>query len=70
MRAAVGAAPTLVTPGIRLDAASKTDDQRRVATPEAAQRDGASMLVVGRPLLDAPDPVLVAQEIARRLGRL
>jgi orotidine-5'-phosphate decarboxylase len=70
VRASVGAAPTLVTPGIRLDAASKTDDQRRVATPEAAQRDGASMLVVGRPLLDAPDPVHVAQEIARRLGRL
>jgi orotidine-5'-phosphate decarboxylase len=70
VRAAVGASPTLVTPGIRLDAASATDDQRRIATPEAAQRDGASMLVVGRPLLNAPEPAHVAQEIARRLGRL
>jgi orotidine-5'-phosphate decarboxylase len=68
VRALVGPGPTLVTPGIRLAATSQADDQRRVATPEAAQRDGASMLVLGRPLLEATEPEQVADEIARRLA--
>jgi orotidine-5'-phosphate decarboxylase len=45
----------LVVPGIR-PAGADAGDQRRIATPGAAIRDGASMLVVGRPITQAPDP--------------
>ena len=45
----------LVSPGIRFDTAA-ADDQRRVASPSAALRAGADLLVIGRPLTQAPDP--------------
>jgi orotidine-5'-phosphate decarboxylase len=45
----------LVTPGIRPVGAS-TDDQARIATPAKAVADGADYLVVGRPIVKAPDP--------------
>lgn len=45
----------LVTPGIR-PAGTSTDDQARVATPASAVADGADYLVVGRPIVKAPDP--------------
>lgn len=44
----------LVTPGIR-SAGTSTDDQARVATPAGAVADGADYLVVGRPIVKAPD---------------
>jgi len=45
----------IVTPGIRpLTAAD--DDQKRIATPRTAIRDGADHIVVGRPVWRAPDP--------------
>ena len=44
-----------VVPGIR-PAGADVQDQKRIATPAAALRDGASLLVVGRPVTAAPDP--------------
>lgn len=51
-----------VTPGIRQG--ESNDDQARVATPAAAIAAGADLLVVGRPITQAPDPVAAAAEIA------
>ena len=58
----------IVTPGIR-PAGGGGDDQRRVATPEAALRAGADYLVVGRPITAASDPVAAAQQIAAEMQR-
>jgi orotidine-5'-phosphate decarboxylase len=56
----------IVTPGIR-PAASKTDDQKRVATAEDAKKAGANFIVVGRPILEADDPLKAAKEIIKSL---
>ena len=58
----------IVTPGIR-PAGGGGDDQRRVATPEAALKAGADYLVVGRPITAASDPVAAAQQIAAEMQR-
>jgi orotidine-5'-phosphate decarboxylase len=60
LRRIFGHSPILVTPGIRVSHAD--DDQKRTATPEQAVKDGASLLVVGRPIRDAADPVAAARE--------
>lgn len=51
-----------VTPGIRLADATK-DDQTRVMTPDAAVKNGADYLVIGRPITQANDPLSVLQAI-------
>lgn len=57
----------LVTPGIRLATAQFSgagqDDQCRVVTPEKALHDGASYLVIGRPITQAKDPCKVLRTI-------
>ncbi|MEX0659143.1 MAG: orotidine-5'-phosphate decarboxylase [Egibacteraceae bacterium] len=67
VRAAVGPAALVVTPGIRLAGAGH-DDQARVATPRAAIDQGASHLVVGRALTQAGDPAAVARAILEDLA--
>jgi orotidine-5'-phosphate decarboxylase len=62
MRARFGAGPLLVTPGIRLPS-DAVGDQKRVATPAGAVRDGATHLVVGRPILEAEDPAAAARRV-------
>jgi orotidine-5'-phosphate decarboxylase len=62
MRAALGPLPFVVTPGIRLPGGA-AGDQKRVATPAGAVRDGATHLVVGRPILEAPDPAAAARQV-------
>ena len=52
----------LVTPGIRL-ADSTQDDQCRVVTPKKAIADGASYLVIGRPITRAKDPCKILRTI-------
>ena len=60
-----GKAFEIITPGLRLSAG--TDDQKRTLTPAGAAAAGAGFIVVGRPVLNAPDPAAVVREI---LGRL
>jgi orotidine-5'-phosphate decarboxylase len=62
LRAALGPGATLVTPGIR-PAGAAAHDQKRVATPASAIADGADLLVVGRPIRDAADPLAAAQSV-------
>lgn len=52
----------IVTPGIRPNN-SGLDDQRRTATVAQAQKAGSSFLVIGRPILKAPDPVRQTEEL-------
>jgi orotidine-5'-phosphate decarboxylase len=51
-----------VIPGIRLPEGN-TNDQKRVAGPDAAIKDGADYLVIGRPVYGAPDPVQALKQI-------
>jgi orotidine-5'-phosphate decarboxylase len=58
-----------VTPGIRGGAAATgRDDQERTLGPAEAIQAGASYLVVGRPIIAAPNARKAAEEIARALG--
>lgn len=66
VRAAVGQGPLLVVPGVRPPGAAR-GDQARVATPAEAVAAGADVVVIGRPLRDAPDPVEAARAIAATL---
>lgn len=62
LRQTVPATFALVTPGIR-PPGSATDDQVRIVTPRAALDQGASWLVIGRPVTQAADPVQALQAI-------
>lgn len=62
LRAALGDDFSLVTPGIR-PLGSSRDDQSRIVTPQQAIKDGASYLVIGRPITRADDPVRVLEQI-------
>ncbi|CDZ58091.1 orotidine-5'-phosphate decarboxylase [Neorhizobium galegae] len=62
VRKIVGPDMAIVTPGIR-PAGSDAGDQKRVMTPSDALRAGSSHLVVGRPIVKAPDPKAAAQAI-------
>lgn len=55
MRALLGPAALIVTPGVRPSWAA-ADDQARIATPLAALEAGATHLVIGRPITGAEDP--------------
>ena len=67
VRAEVGPDIVLITPGVR-PAGTAAQDQIRVATPEQALRDGADLLVIGRPITGAADPGAAAARIAATLS--
>ncbi len=67
LRQAMGPDFLLVVPGIR-PKGSAVGDQQRVMGPKEALDLGASILVIGRPITGAPDPVQAAREIAQSLG--
>ena len=73
IRALCGDQFDIVTPGIRGGAAAKSkDDQERTMSPGQAIAAGASYIVVGRPIIAAPDPRAAAEQIAdeiRSAGR-
>jgi orotidine-5'-phosphate decarboxylase len=66
LRPIVGPSIALVTPGIR-PAGADADDQKRVMTPARAIAAGADHLVVGRPILEAPDPKAAAAAIVAEI---
>ncbi len=57
----------IVTPGIR-PAGRPGEDQKRVATPREAVDSGADYIVVGRPIIEAEDPLQAAQRIIEEMG--
>ena len=69
LRALTGPEGVLVIPGIR-PAGSATGDQKRIATPAEALRQGASFLVVGRPITQAPDPAEAAEAILKEMAEI
>jgi len=66
LRRDLGEGFAIVTPGIR-PAGSAAGDQARIVTPSDAIAAGATYLVVGRPILDAPDPVKAAKQIVQEI---
>ena len=68
IRRQCGAGFSIVTPGIRGGAAAATkDDQERTMSPAEAIAAGSSYLVVGRPIIAAPDPKAAARAIVESL---
>ena len=67
LRRVVGDGVALVTPGIR-PAGAEPGDQKRIMTPAAAIESGADYLVVGRPILEAPDPKAAADAIVAEIA--
>jgi orotidine-5'-phosphate decarboxylase len=67
VRTIVGGRMRLVTPGIR-PLGSASDDQKRVMTPAAAITAGADYLVVGRPILAAPDAKAAADAVVAEMA--
>jgi orotidine-5'-phosphate decarboxylase len=67
IREALGRDFLIVTPGVRPSWAA-TNDQKRVATPKEAIDNGADFIVVGRPITEAPDPVIAARKIIEEIN--
>ena len=66
LREMLGTGFAIVTPGVRA-AGADAGDQARIATPADAIRNGASYLVVGRPITEAPDPAKAAEAILKEI---
>jgi orotidine-5'-phosphate decarboxylase len=66
LRRELGPEPLLVTPGVR-PAGADANEQKRVMTPGEAARAGASLIVVGRPILQAHEPAAAARKIVQEL---
>ena len=63
IRKATGKNFIIVTPGIRLKSKIKSDDQKRIETPEKAIEMGANYLVIGRPITKSKNPLKTLKEI-------
>ncbi len=73
LRAELGEAPLIITPGIRAASEKGSDDQKRTMTLTQAFEAGADHIVVGRPIRNAADPRAAAEamqaDIAGMFGR-
>ena len=69
IREACGDDFLIVTPGVRPSGAS-VDDQSRIATPAQALQNGATHLVIGRPIRAAKDPKTAALAILKEMERV
>ena len=67
LRPALPPETKLVTPGIR-PSGSDHGDQKRIMTPSQAHRAGADYLVIGRPILAAPEPSDALAKIIGEMG--
>ncbi len=67
IRRAVGPTASIVTPGIRLEG-GEAHDQRRVATPDRAVREGATHLVLGRAVTAAEDPRAALESVRSQVA--
>ena len=67
LRAVVPREFLIVTPGVRPQG-SAAGDQKRVMTPRDARAAGADLVVIGRPLRDAPDPAAAARAVIAELA--
>jgi len=67
IREACGEKFIIVTPGIR-PRGSASGDQKRTLTPAEALAAGADYLVIGRPILEAADPVRAARDITAEVA--
>ena len=67
LRKTLGSRFLIMTPGIRL-APQPDDDQRRIATPREALAAGADVLVMGRSILNTPDPGQTTREVLALLS--
>jgi orotidine-5'-phosphate decarboxylase len=67
VRRIIGPGKVLVTPGVRSAGAAK-GDQKRIATPLEAVRDGADYLVIGRQITRAADPADEASRVLDEIG--
>jgi len=66
VREALGQDFIIMCPGVR-SSANNIHDHRRAATPREAIEAGADYIVIGRPILEAPDPVAACQDILQEL---
>lgn len=66
IRGICGPKPLIVTPGVRSKGA-ETGDQKRIATPVGAVRDGANYIVIGRQVTRSTDPAAALAQIHREL---
>ena len=66
LRESLGPEAYIVTPGVR-PAGSSLGDQSRVATPHQAFENGASHIVIGRPITESADPAAAFEAIAKEL---
>jgi orotidine-5'-phosphate decarboxylase len=66
VRKACGKDFLIVTPGIRLPEGAR-GDQKRVATPDGAVAAGSNFLVVGRPIVEAPDSLGAAEQVIKAM---
>ncbi len=57
-----------ITPGIRLD--SNKNDQKRVASPGEAIKNGSDILIIGRPITQAKNPIQIIKKIKENIDKV